>query len=154
MLLHLRSYTGENVRLSTDVRHPICQVFLYYRQALLAGSVYGELLGDLQPYRIHFLLCLKRNLYPGAVLCPYFLRTLVLVEILLAIRAKQFQYLPLEVILKLNRQAIPSLGVDKPDRTDAIANLGGSALDNEECYLLAKLTRALGVVYLEHHARI
>jgi formate dehydrogenase major subunit len=40
------------------------------------------------------------------------------------------------------------------NRTDAIANLGGSALDNEECYLLAKLTRALGVVYLEHHARI
>jgi formate dehydrogenase major subunit len=40
------------------------------------------------------------------------------------------------------------------NRTEAIANLGGSALDNEECYLLAKLTRALGLVYLEHHARI
>ncbi|MGD9142945.1 MAG: hypothetical protein PVG61_03770 [Dehalococcoidia bacterium] len=40
------------------------------------------------------------------------------------------------------------------NRNEAIANLGGSALDNEECYLLAKLTRALGVVYLEHHARI
>ena len=40
------------------------------------------------------------------------------------------------------------------NRTETIANLGGSALDNEECYLLAKLTRALGVVYLEHHARI
>ena len=40
------------------------------------------------------------------------------------------------------------------NRTEAIANLGGSALDNEECYLLAKLTRSLGVVYLEHHARI
>ena len=40
------------------------------------------------------------------------------------------------------------------NRTEAIANLGGSALDNEECYLLAKLTRALGLVYTEHHARI
>jgi formate dehydrogenase major subunit len=40
------------------------------------------------------------------------------------------------------------------NRTEAIANLGGSALDNEECYLLAKMTRALGIVYLEHHARI
>lgn len=40
------------------------------------------------------------------------------------------------------------------NRTEAIANLGGSALDNEECYLLSKLVRALGVVYLEHHARI
>ena len=40
------------------------------------------------------------------------------------------------------------------NRTEAIANLGGSALDNEECYLLVKLVRALGLVYIEHHARI
>ncbi len=40
------------------------------------------------------------------------------------------------------------------NRTEAIANLGGSALDNEECYLLSKLARAIGIVYLEHHARI
>ena len=39
-------------------------------------------------------------------------------------------------------------------RTEAIASLGGAALDNEECYLLSKLTRALGIVYLEHQARI
>jgi formate dehydrogenase major subunit len=39
-------------------------------------------------------------------------------------------------------------------RTEAIASLGGAALDNEECYLLAKLMRALGIVYLEHQARI
>ena len=43
---------------------------------------------------------------------------------------------------------------DLVNRTEAIANLGGSALDNEECYLLAKLTRAMGLVYIEHHARI
>ena len=40
------------------------------------------------------------------------------------------------------------------NRLESIANLGGSALDNEECYLLSKFTRALGIVYLEHHARI
>jgi formate dehydrogenase major subunit len=40
------------------------------------------------------------------------------------------------------------------NRNEAIANLGGSAMDNEECYLLSKLARALGIVYLEHHARI
>jgi formate dehydrogenase major subunit len=40
------------------------------------------------------------------------------------------------------------------NRTEALAHLGGSALDNEECYLLAKLERALGMVYIEHHARI
>ena len=40
------------------------------------------------------------------------------------------------------------------NRTEAIACLGGAALDNEECYLYAKLARALGIVYLEHQARI
>jgi formate dehydrogenase major subunit len=40
------------------------------------------------------------------------------------------------------------------NRTETITSLGGSALDNEECYLLVKLMRALGLVYIEHHARI
>lgn len=40
------------------------------------------------------------------------------------------------------------------NRTEAIAQLGGAAHDNEECYLLAKLGRSLGIVYLEHQARI
>jgi len=42
----------------------------------------------------------------------------------------------------------------KAGRTDAMASLGGGELDNEECYLLSKMNRALGVVYLEHCARI
>ena len=42
----------------------------------------------------------------------------------------------------------------KAGRTDALASLGGGELDNEECYLLAKMNRALGIVYLEHCARI
>jgi anaerobic selenocysteine-containing dehydrogenase len=40
------------------------------------------------------------------------------------------------------------------NRTEAIACLGGSALDNEEAYLLLKLMRALGLVYVEHQARL
>jgi formate dehydrogenase major subunit len=40
------------------------------------------------------------------------------------------------------------------NRTEAIANIGGAALDNEECYLLAKLARSTGIVYLEHQARL
>ena len=40
------------------------------------------------------------------------------------------------------------------NRTEAIAGLGGAALDNEECYLWIKLARALGIVYIEHQARI
>ncbi len=39
-------------------------------------------------------------------------------------------------------------------RTDVIASLGGGELDNEECYLLSKMDRALGLVYMEHCARI
>ena len=40
------------------------------------------------------------------------------------------------------------------NRNEVIANIGGAALDNEECYLLVKLARALGIVYLEHQARL
>jgi formate dehydrogenase major subunit len=40
------------------------------------------------------------------------------------------------------------------NRTEAMACLGGSALDNEEAYLLVKLMRALGLVYVEHQARL
>jgi len=40
------------------------------------------------------------------------------------------------------------------NRTEAIASLGGAGLDNEECYLLSKAMRALGLVYLEHQARL
>jgi formate dehydrogenase major subunit len=40
------------------------------------------------------------------------------------------------------------------NRTKGIAVLGGAALDSEECYLLSKFARSLGVVYLEHQARI
>ncbi len=40
------------------------------------------------------------------------------------------------------------------NRTEAIAGLGGAALDSEECYLWRKLATALGIVYIEHQARI
>jgi len=40
------------------------------------------------------------------------------------------------------------------NRTSAIASLGGAALDNEECHPLSKLSRSLGLVYIEHQARL
>jgi formate dehydrogenase major subunit len=40
------------------------------------------------------------------------------------------------------------------NRTDGIAHIGSAALDNEECYLLQKLVRSWGLVYIEHQARI
>jgi formate dehydrogenase major subunit len=40
------------------------------------------------------------------------------------------------------------------NRLEAIASLGGAALDNEECSLIVKAMRAMGLVYIEHQARI
>ena len=40
------------------------------------------------------------------------------------------------------------------NRLDAIASLGSACIDNEECYILSKLNRALGIVYHEHQARV
>jgi formate dehydrogenase major subunit len=40
------------------------------------------------------------------------------------------------------------------NRTESLAVLGGAAVNNEECYLWVKLMRALGLVYIEHQARI
>ena len=40
------------------------------------------------------------------------------------------------------------------NRTTAVASVGSAALDNEECWLLQKLLRSIGLVYIEHQARI
>jgi anaerobic selenocysteine-containing dehydrogenase len=40
------------------------------------------------------------------------------------------------------------------NRTQAIAFLGGAANNDEECYIAVKLARALGLVNIEHQARI
>jgi formate dehydrogenase major subunit len=40
------------------------------------------------------------------------------------------------------------------NRLDAIASLGSACIDNEECYLISKLNRTLGIVYHEHQARV
>jgi formate dehydrogenase major subunit len=39
-------------------------------------------------------------------------------------------------------------------RTTQIASVGSAALDNEECWIYQALMRALGLVYIEHQARI
>lgn len=40
------------------------------------------------------------------------------------------------------------------NRCTGIASLGAAALNNEACYMITKLMRSLGVVYLEHQARV
>ncbi len=52
------------------------------------------------------------------------------------------------------RAVIICVGGAESDREPQIACLGGAALDNEECYLLVKAMRMLGITYIEHQARI
>lgn len=40
------------------------------------------------------------------------------------------------------------------NRTKAIAHFGSAAIDNEENYLFHKMQRALGVINMDHHARL
>jgi len=40
------------------------------------------------------------------------------------------------------------------NRTEGLAWIGGASNNSEDCYLSSKVARALGVVYLEHQARI
>ena len=40
------------------------------------------------------------------------------------------------------------------NRTEGMASVGSAALDNEECFLYQKFLRGLGLVYIEHQARI
>jgi formate dehydrogenase major subunit len=40
------------------------------------------------------------------------------------------------------------------NRTNGIGSVGSAALDNEECWLYQKFLRSLGLIYIEHQARI
>lgn len=40
------------------------------------------------------------------------------------------------------------------NRTEAMVSLGSAALDNEECWAYQAMQRALGLVYIEHQARL
>jgi len=40
------------------------------------------------------------------------------------------------------------------NRAEGIASVGSAAMDNEECFTYQKLLRGLGLVYIEHQARI
>ena len=43
---------------------------------------------------------------------------------------------------------------DVVNRVTNIASMGSAALDNEECWLYQNLLRAMGLVYIEHQARL
>ncbi len=43
---------------------------------------------------------------------------------------------------------------DVVNRVTSMASMGSAALDNEECWLYQALLRAMGLVYIEHQARL
>jgi formate dehydrogenase major subunit len=43
---------------------------------------------------------------------------------------------------------------ERVNRVEAIAHIGSAALDNEELWLLQAMMRAMGLVFIEHQARI
>ncbi|MEW6570573.1 MAG: twin-arginine translocation signal domain-containing protein [Nitrospirota bacterium] len=59
-------------------------------------------------------------------------------------------------LVKATRDAtfVTTDGTITVNRCEGIASIGGAAFNNESCYLITKLMRALGVVYLEHQARV
>ena len=40
------------------------------------------------------------------------------------------------------------------NRTEAMASFGSAAMDNEECWAYQSILRSLGLVYIEHQARL
>ncbi len=40
------------------------------------------------------------------------------------------------------------------NRTESIAHMGSSKLDNEECWMTTTAMRSMGIVYLDHQARV
>ena len=48
----------------------------------------------------------------------------------------------------------PNAAGQTVNRTTALASVGSAALDNEECWIYQAMLRSLGLVYIEHQARI
>lgn len=132
IIVHARN--GKIINTEGDPDHPINQGTLCSK-----GASVFQLSGDANPNR------LKKPLYRA----PY---------------AKEFKEVSwdwaLDKIAKNVKKSRDKSFVVKNakgqvvNRTDGIAHIGSAALDNEECYILQKLMRGLGLVYIEHQARI
>jgi formate dehydrogenase major subunit len=40
------------------------------------------------------------------------------------------------------------------NRLETIAHMGSSNVDNEECWLITAMARSMGLVYIDHQARV
>ena len=125
------AYADGTIKIEGDPDHPISEGTLCSKG--LAMAQVHEVNGKPNPYR------LTRPLYrsPGAT----------------AWEEKPWDWM-IETIARRVKETRDATFNKAGGRTEAIASLGGGELDNEECYLLSKMDRALGIVYLEHCARI
>ena len=131
------SQGGKVVNIEGDPDHPINQGSLCSKGASLAQI--NTVDGKINPRRLQKV----RYRAPGASDWEEKSWSWAIEEIAKRTKATRDQYF---------------IGKDSEGRTvnrlEAIASLGGAALDNEECSLLVKALRSLGLVYIEHQARI
>jgi anaerobic selenocysteine-containing dehydrogenase len=72
---------------------------------------------------------------------------------------KEWDWVITEVAKRIKKTRDETFEVTNADgvtvnRSQGVAFLGGAANNDEECYLAIKLARALGLVFIEHQARI
>lgn len=125
------SYEDGIIKIEGDPDHPINEGALCSK-GLAMAQVY-QVDGKLNPYR------LTKPLYRASNATNW--------------EEKSWDWI-IETIANRVKSTRDANWIAEASRTDVIASLGGGELDNEECYLLTKMNRALGVVYLEHCARI
>jgi len=130
------AYEDGIIKIDGDPDHPINQGSLCPKG--LAMAQVHQVEGELNQYR------LTRPLYRAAGATDWEEKTWDFMIDTIAARVKETR----------DRTFVEKDGTKTVNRCDKIASLGGGELDNEECYVLSKMNRALGVVYLEHCARI
>lgn len=128
---------GEHIRIEGDPDHPINQGSLCPKG--MAMYQIHEVDGQINPHR------LTRPLYRAP-------RSNEFVE-------KDWDWALAEIAARVKKHRDENLITAYEDgtivnRNERMASLGGGELDNEECYLLVKMNRALGLVYVEHCARL
>ncbi len=72
---------------------------------------------------------------------------------------KSWDWMYKEIAKRIKKSRDDSFSVknDKGElvnRTNGIASVGSAAIDNEECWLYQSFLRSMGLVYIEHQARI
>lgn len=130
------AYEDGIIKIDGDPDHPINQGSLCPKG--LAMAQVHQVEGELNQYR------LTKPLYRAAGATDWEEKTWDFMIDTIAARVKETR----------DRTFVEKDGTKTVNRCDKIASLGGGELDNEECYVLSKMNRALGVVYLEHCARI